>query len=155
MKFIVLLALMLTSFLIAEDLKLKSNFFSADEKAGISIFEGDVNVIKGIDELNATKVTIYTDAQHKPTKFIAQGNVSFFINTDEGSVYKGKAGEVIYFPLKKEYHFFKDVKLQQIDETKVIIGDEVVLKTIEGKAYAKGVKSEPVIMIFKMPEKGE
>ena len=39
------------------------------------------------------------------------------------------------------------------DEKKEITGDEVVLKTIEGKAYAKGDKSEPVIMIFKLKDK--
>ncbi len=152
MKFIFLLVVLLTSFLKAEELKIRSNFFSADEKAGISIFEGDVNILKGSDELNASKVTIYTDSEHKPTKFMAKGSVSFHIATDEGDIYEGEAGEVIYYALKKEYHFCKDGKLQQIDETKLIIGEEVVLKTIEGKAYAKGVKSEPVIMIFKMPD---
>ena len=45
--------------------------------------------------------------------------------------------------------------LRQLDEKKEIIGNEVVLKTIEGKAYAKGAKSEPVIMIFKMPQDEE
>jgi lipopolysaccharide export system protein LptA len=58
-------------------------------------------------------------------------------------------------PTIKEYHFFTDVHLKQIDERKEIIGDEVVLKTIEGKAYAKGATKEPVIMIFKMPEEKE
>ena len=45
--------------------------------------------------------------------------------------------------------------LKQIDKKKEIIGDEVVLKTIEGKAYAKGAKKEPVIMIFDIKDKGK
>ncbi|MDP2894452.1 MAG: lipopolysaccharide transport periplasmic protein LptA, partial [Sulfurimonas sp.] len=60
--------------------------------------------------------------------------------------------KVVYLPKEKEYHFFKDVHLKQINEKKEIIGEEVILKTIEGKAYAKGAEKEPVIMIFDMPE---
>lgn len=152
MKFFIILTLFLTSVLISQELKVKANQFSADEKTGISTFEGDVNIIKGSDELNASKVTIYTNKEQQPTKYIAIGDVSFKIKTKEGSIYEGVAGKVIFLPIEKEYHFFKNVYLKQIDEKKEILGDEVVLKTIEGKAYAKGVKTEPVIMIFNMPK---
>ena len=153
MRFLLFLTIFFISITYAQQLKVKANLVNADEKAGISVFEGDVNIVKGTDELNASKVTIYTNANHEPTKFIAKGDVSFNIETQNGAIYKGQAGEVIYKPIEKEYHFFKNVHLQQIDEKKEIIGDEVVLKTVEGKAYAKGAKAEPVIMIFDMPEK--
>jgi len=152
MRTIIILAFFLTSALISQELRVKANKFSADEKVGISIFEGDVNIIKGSDELNASKVIIFTNKQHQPTKYIAQGNVSFKIKTKKGSRYEGVAGKVIFLPIAKEYHFFKNVYLKQIDQKKEILGDEVVLKTTEGKAYAKGVKTEPVIMIFDMPK---
>ncbi|MBU1658372.1 lipopolysaccharide transport periplasmic protein LptA [bacterium] len=152
MKFLTFLILFFTSILISDELKIKADLFNGDEKAGISTFEGNVNIIKGSDELNASKVTIYTDADHQPTKFVAKGNVSFYIKTQQGPTYKGVSQEVIYLPQKKEYHFFKNVHLQQTDDRKEIIGDAVVLKTIEGKAYAKGAKSDPVIMIFKIKE---
>lgn len=155
MKYFIVLAFFLISSLMSEDLKVKANKFSSDEKAGITIFTGDVNIIKGSDELNASTVTIYTDNKHQPTKFTAQGDASFSIQTQKGAIYKGKAQKVIYYPLTKEYHFFKDVYLQQIDEKKEIIGDEVILKSIEGKAYAKGANKEPVIMIFTIPDKEE
>ena len=155
MKYLTILTLFLASSLISQELKIKAEQFNADEKTGISIFKGDVNILKGNDELNATKVTVYTDIKHKPTKYIAEGDVSFNIETKEGSIYKGVAGKVIYMPIVKEYHFFTNVYLRQIDEKKEIIGEEVVLKTIEGKAYARGAKEDPVIMIFKMPEEKE
>ncbi|WP_321778306.1 lipopolysaccharide transport periplasmic protein LptA [Sulfurimonas sp.] len=155
-KYLISLMLFLTVSLNAQELKIKANQFNADENKGISIFQGNVNIIKGLDELNATKVTVFTNKKHQPTKFIAIGNVSFVITTKTGSLYRGKAGRAIYMPLIKEYHFFKNVHLKQVDEKKEIIGDEVVLKTIEGKAYAKGARKKPVIMIFKMaPEKEE
>ena len=153
MKKIILLAIIAALSLSAEDLKVKAKIFNSDQKKGISIFEGDVNIIKGADELNASKVTIYTDKEQNPTKFVAEGNASFHIVTQEGAAYRGKAQKVIYLPTKKEYHFFTDVYLQQLNEKKEIIGEEVILKSIEGKAYAKGDKEKPVIMIFDLPEK--
>ena len=155
MKFLTIIMLFFISVLNSQELKIKANEFDADEKKGISIFNGSVNIIKDHDELNASRVTVYTNKEHNPTKYIAIGNVSFNIKTKDGSIYKGKAGRVIFKPVEKEYHFFKNVHLQQLDQKKEIIGEEVVLKTIEGKAYAKGVDKEPVIMIFKMKDEEE
>lgn len=150
MKILIVLSLFLASCLISQELKIKADQFDGDEKSGVSIFTGNVNIVRKNDELNATKVTVYTDEAHQPKKYVAEGDVSFHIETKEGALYQGVAQKVIYMPNVKEYHFFKDVHLKQIDEKKEIIGDEVVLKTIEGKAYAKGAKTEPVIMIFKI-----
>jgi len=147
------LMLLFTSFLIAEELKVTSKSFQADEKTGISIFEGDVSIVKGSDELNASKITIFTNKKRKPMKYMAVGDVSFHITTKDKSVYEGKAQKVIYFPIKKEYHFYKNVHLNQSNNQKVIIGDEVVLKILDGQAYAKGQKNKPVIMIFDIDEK--
>ena len=154
MKSILFLIFIIFS-LSAEELKIKADTFSADEKKGISIFSGNVAITKSSDNLSASKVVVHVDKKNQPTKFVAKGNVVFSIKTQEGALYKGKAGKVKYFPEKKEYHFYKNVTLEQVNEKKKIMGDEVVLKTIEGKAYAKGAKSEPVIMIFEIPEKEE
>ena len=152
--FLVLIVLIVLS-LTAEELKIKADTFSADEKERVSIFIGNVEITKGSDNLSASKVIVHVDKEHKPKKFIADGKVLFTIKTQKGAIYKGKAGKVIYLPAKKEYHFYKNVTLEQVNEKKIIMGDEVVLKTIEGKAYAKGAKSEPVIMIFEIPENEE
>jgi len=150
---LLLVSLCSVSLLSASQLHIKADSFSADQNKGLSIFKGDVNIVKNNDELNASKVMVYTDKQNKPTKFVALGNVSFVVETQQKTTYRGKAQKVIYLPKQKEYHFFKDVHLRQTNETKEIIGNEVVLNTIEGKAYAKGAKAEPVIMIFDIDEK--
>jgi len=152
MKYFIFLASLFALVLQAEELRIKADKFSADQNKGISSFKGHVNVIKATDELNASEVTIFTDKNNKPTKFIAKGDVSFIIKTKEGVQYKGVANKVIYMPNKKEYQFFENVHLQQLNEKKEILGDEVILKVNSGKAYAKGVKTEPVIMIFDIPE---
>jgi len=155
MKFLTIMTVFLATALMSQELKIKAEQFDGDDKTGVSVFQGKVNIIKANDELNASKVTVYTDVAHQPTKYIAEGNVSFNIETEEGALYQGVAEKVIYMPNIKEYHFFTNVHLKQIDEKKEIIGDEVVLKTIEGKAYAKGANKEPVIMIFKLPKDKE
>ena len=155
MKYLLVLLLLLHAVLFAEELKVKADEFSADQNKGISIFTGHVQIKKTHDELNASKVTIYTDKNNKPTKFIALGNTSFAIKTQKGAIYRGVAQKVVYFPLKKEYHFFGDVHLKQIDDKKEIFGDAVILQAIDGKAYAKGAAKEPVIMIFDIKDEKE
>jgi lipopolysaccharide export system protein LptA len=145
----------LSSLLFSQELKITSDFFNADEKQGLSVFTGHVNIIKHHDELNASEVSIYTDKENKPTKFVAIGAVSFVIETAQGAKYSGVANKAIYLPKKKEYHFFQDVHLKQLDEKKEIQGDEVVLKLNDGKAYAKGVVKKPVIMIFDLAKEDE
>ena len=151
-KYILLSILGAITSVMASELHIQSASFHADQNKGLSIFEGDVKIKKQHDELNASKVVVYTNKKNRPTKFVATGNVSFFIETEQKDLYKGKAQKVIYRPQKKEYKFFTNVHLTKINKKKEILGDEVILNTIEGKAYAKGVKSEPVIMIFNLDD---
>jgi len=148
----IVLLFMLIQFAMAEELKIRSESFHADENKGVSVFTGSVNILKHNDELNASQVTVYTDKQNKPVKFIATGDVSFVIETKQGAKYSGVAGKAIFLPQEKEYHFYQDVHLKQLNEKKEIQGDEVVLEIIAGKAYAKGVVQKPVIMIFDIAE---
>lgn len=152
MKAIIFFTVFLQTFLFSDELQIKAQSFYADEKAGFSIFEGDVNIIKGYDELNASKVTVYVDQEKSPTKFVAQGDVSFKVKTKDDAKYEGVAQKAVYFPNKKEYNFYKSVHLKQLGDTKEIQGDEVVLKILENKAYAKGAETEPAIMIFDIKE---
>ena len=152
MKYTIILTILLSSLLVSEELKITAKEFKTDEKSGITTLSGDVNIIKSSDEINASNIIIYTNEKREPTKFIAQGSVSFFIKTDDNDTYKGVAGKVVYLPIQKEYQFFKDVHLEQVNDKKIIIGEEVILKTTDGDAYAKGANKEPIIMIFNMPK---
>ncbi|MGB5965421.1 MAG: lipopolysaccharide transport periplasmic protein LptA [Sulfurimonadaceae bacterium] len=152
MKHFYLLTFFLLISVQAEQLKVVAKSFHGDEKSGITVFKGDVKITKGSDKLNADTVTIYTNAKRKPTKYVAEGNVSFFIKTENKSIYKGTAGKAVFVPAKKEYHFYKSVHIKQIDEKKEINGEEVVISTVEGKARAKGGDTKPVIMTFEIEE---
>jgi len=153
MRHLILLTFFLFISLQAEQLKIIAKSFNGDEKTGVTVFKGNVQIQKGADELNASTVTIYTDAKRKPTKYVATGNVSFYIKTENKSIYKGKSGKAIFVPAKNEYHFYRDVHIEQLDEKKEINGEEVVISTVEGKARAKGGDSKPVMMTFEIEDK--
>ena len=91
----------------------------------------------------------------RPTKLIALGDVTFFIRTDTNDTYKGQSKKLVFLPQEKEYRFYTDVYLQQLNNEKVITGDEVIVNTLKGRASAKGAKKKPVIMIFELDEKNE
>ena len=139
----------------ASQLKIVASSFEGNEREGVTVFKGDVRITKGSDELNASVVTVYTDADRKPTRYEAQGKVTFFIKTESSSIYKGRAQRAVFIPATKEYHFYTDVHIEQSDEKKEINGEEVIVNTIEGKAWAKGDEKSPVIMTFEIQEEKE
>ena len=155
MKKIVTIILLLSSLVSAQELKIKADLFKANENKGISVFQGNVNIVKKNDVLDASKVTIYTNKKNKPTKFVAEGNVSFKIETKQHAKYEGTANKVIFIPKNKEYYFYENVHLKQVDDKKEIKGEEVILNINDGKAYAKGQEKEPVIMIFDISDDKE
>lgn len=152
MKYFYLLTFFLVYSVHAAQLKIVAKSFHSDEKSGITVFSGNVKITKGSDKLNASKVTVYTNAKRKPVKYIAKGNVSFYIETENKSIYKGTAGKAIFIPANKEYHFYKNVHLEQMNGNKEINGEEVIINTVEGKAYAKGGDTKPVVMTFEIEE---
>lgn len=136
----------------AQQLKIVADTFQGSEKKNYSVFEGNVRIKKGSDELNASRVEVYLDAERQPLKYIAEGDVSFFLNTEDGATYTGHAQKVIFAPQAQEYHFYREVHLLQLNEHKQIDGDEVIVNIKEGTATAKGAEKQPVIMIFELPD---
>ena len=142
--------------LMGEQVKIVADKFDGNEKKGITTFIGNVMITKGNDELNASKVIVFTDKNRVPYRYEAEGKVSFYIDLKENNTtYKGDAGKVIYFPKKKKYEFYKNVHLYQLGTNRKIFGEEVKLNALDGNAQAIGKKKAPVIMIFNVEEKKE
>ena len=145
-----LLSLLAASLLVAEELHVKADRFESDEAKGETLFQGNVTINKGSDELNASTITIYTDINRKPQKVVASGGVFFVISTEDNNTYQGRAKKVIYTPKKKEYAFYEDVHLRQINQKKEITGEVVVVNLKDNSAYAKGKANKPVSMVFEV-----
>lgn len=152
MKKIIYISLLWVLGLYAEELKVLSENFKADQPKGVSVFTGKVIVTKGLDELNASKVTIYTDSNRKPTKMVAEGDVSFYIVTELKEKYKGKSQRAVYLPNEKEYQFYTKVDLIRLDDFRRVKGDKVVVNTIYGHASADSANNEPVMMVFTLQD---
>ncbi len=155
MRLVFLFLSIVTTSLLSEELKIIANSFEADEKSGVSVFQGDVSITKGIDLIKASKVSIHIDKDRHPTKYIAEGNVTFFISTEDNNTFEGKAKSAIFAPQKQEYKFKGDVELFQVNEKKKIVGEEVIVNTLKGTAIAQGKKNRPVIMIFELEVKDD
>lgn len=137
----------------SEELKVISDNFKGDQQKGISVFTGKVKITKGLDELNASKVTIYTDSEKKPIKYLAEGDVSFYIVTEMNEKYRGKSQTAIYLPNANEYQFFQKVDLLRLDDYRRVKGDKVIVNTVAGNASAESANQEPVVMIFTLQDK--
>ena len=126
------------------------------KKKGSLFFPETSRSKKNSDELNASKVTVFTDKERSPYRYEAEGDVSFYIDLpDNNATYKGDAGKVVYLPLKQEYQFYTDVHLYQLGTNRKVFGDKVMLNAIDGNAKALGKEKTPVIMIFNVKEKDE
>ncbi len=136
-----------------EELKIISDNFKGDQLKGVSVFTGNVKITKGSDDLNASKVTIYTDKDRKPVKYFAEGDVSFYIVTETNEKYRGKSQSAIYLPEMSEYHFYQKVDLIRLDDYRRIKGDKVIVNTIAGNASAESANNEPVVMTFTLQDK--
>lgn len=137
----------------SEELKVISDNFKGDQQKGVSVFTGKVKVTKGFDELNASKVTIYTNSDNKPTKYLAEGDVTFYIVTEMNEKYRGKSQRAIYLPDANEYQFFQKVDLIRLDDYRRVKGDKVIVNTVLGDASAESANQEPVIMTFTLKDK--
>jgi len=152
-KLVVIISIFSLS-LCAEQVKILAESFDGNEKKGLTVFTGNVKITKGSDELNASKVTVHTDKNRNPIKYIAEGDVSFYIDLPENNAtYKGDANKVVYLPIKQEYQFYTDVHLYQIGTNRKIFGEEVLLNAVDGNAKALGKEKAPVIMIFNIEDK--
>lgn len=150
-KFI-FIALLCVFGLYAQELKVLSTNYKGDQSTGTSVFAGNVIVTKGLDELNASKVTIYTDSNRKPIKMVAEGDVSFYIVTELKEKYRGKSQRAVYLPNEKEYQFYTKVDLIRLDDFRRVKGDKVVVNTIYGHASAESANNEPVMMVFTLQD---
>ncbi|NPA30260.1 MAG: lipopolysaccharide transport periplasmic protein LptA [Epsilonproteobacteria bacterium] len=137
-----------------EQVEITSDRFEADEGKMISKFIGHVHMVKGPDELNASKVIVYFDAKRNPKRYEAIGNASFIVHMQKNDeYYTGKADKLVYKPVKQIYEFYGHVVLRQPKLDRTVKGDEVIVDRLTGKSTVKGNKHKPVKFIFQVEEK--
>ena len=132
----------------SEQVEITADHFEASDVKKVTKFIGNVSMVKGVDELKASKVHVYFDANKKPIKYEAIGNVKFTITIDSGNRYKGESERLIYIPKTEVYELYGNVKLFDVELDRVLIGEKVFVDKQSGKAKVDGNKKKPVKFIF-------
>ncbi|WP_375723999.1 lipopolysaccharide transport periplasmic protein LptA [Arcobacter sp. KX21116] len=142
----------LVSFLFSEKLIIDAKNFEAYDEKGLSIFTGDVKMVKSSDELESDRLEVYLsekkpNTKREPLKYIATGNVKFKVKT-AGKSYEGKGDKVVYEPKKLKYVITGNGFLKEVTEDKRLFGDKIVINQITGEAKVTGSENKPVRFII-------
>ena len=154
-KILLLLLLAISTLFASSQVEITADHFEASDQKKITKFIGNVHMIKGVDELNASKVYVYFDNKKKPVKYEAVGSVRFIITMNDGKRYRGQSGRLVYTPKTEIYELYDSVKLIDTNLDRTLIGEKVFVDKQSGKAKVEGSKEKPVKFIFKIEENNE
>lgn len=142
---------MLSTFLYAANVEVTADKFFADETKRISVFDGNVKVLKENDKLTAHKVTINFDEKKQPIRYIATGEAKVNM-TMNGKKYYGEAEKMTYEPATSIYILEKKAFLHDIETDKKVYGDYIRVEQLNGHYVVDGKDGNPVKFIFKVED---
>lgn len=152
MKFFKLATLFLTLFsLQAAEVQITADKFFADETKKLSVFDGNVKVIKENDKLTAKKVAIEFDDKKQPIRYIATGDAKANMIMN-GKKYYAEAEKMTYEPSKNLYILEKKAFLHDIETDKKVYGDYIKVDQMSGHYEVDAKGGNPVKFIFKVEE---
>lgn len=136
----------------SEKLIIDANKFETNDMRGLSVFTGNVKLKMAKDTLNSDKLEIYVKPNSKgkakkPLQYIATGNVSFDIHTNDKN-YKGKGNKIIYNPNKQEYIVLGKGYLKETTEDRELFGQKIFINQQTGSAKVVGSENKPVRFIL-------
>lgn len=151
----IFLGLLVTTLLLfgaTEKLIIDANKFETNDMKGLSIFTGNVKLKMAKDTLNSDKLEIYVKPNSKtkakkPLQYIATGNVSFDIHTNNKN-YRGKGNKIIYNPEKQEYIVLGKGYLKEVTEDRELFGEKIFINQKTGSAKVVGTEKKPVRFIL-------
>ena len=166
MKFILAILLVAASLFAQTNEKPKNQLvidaeqFEAFDNKGLSIFTGNVKMVRYKDKLNSDKLEVFMTPSKKGVKkqkravnkYIATGNVSFEIFTNDKH-YTGKGEKVIYKPKELEYEIIGKGTIKELNDDKTLIGEKIILNQTTGEAKVSGGKNKPVRFIMEIESK--
>ena len=136
----------------ASELEIVSDKFEADEKRGITVFDGNVKIKHNKDSIKADRLIVTIDKNKKPIKYKAQGNAKFKLHIKQ-KIYEGQSNMMEYDSVSKKYNFVGNVILKELVENNKIIADRVNVDQQNGTYSVEGSKSKPAKFIFNIDDK--
>ena len=138
--------------LFAAEVEITADKFVADEAKGVSVFNGNVHVVRGKDELKADKVVIKFDKKRQPTLYTATGHAQAKLGI-KGKRYFAKGETLIYNPIAQKYIIRKNAFLQEVNKDKEIYAEVINVDQAKGYYEVNSKKNRPVKFIFKLKDK--
>ncbi len=132
----------------AAQVEIIADQFEVDQQKHVSLFQGNVSILKEQDILKAKKVTVHTDASNRPLSYVAEGNVTFSITAQGSDTYNGSAQKMIFDPNANTYTLYTNVKVTQKADGHTITGDAVFIDVASGTTKVLGRPKEPIRIIF-------
>lgn len=133
-------------------LEVEAKRIVSNQSKGEVVLSGNVVLQKEQDALYADKVTLKTDPNRKPSKYIATGNVRFGVTTQDGRKMKGNAKEIIYDAKRDEYRLVGKAQIEEEGKQNAIKGEEIVLSRKDGSASVIGDRKKPAKITFTLDE---
>jgi len=101
-----------------------------NDKTGVSIYRGDVEMVQGTTILTGDVITVYTK-NNDVTKMISVGNLATYQETtDDGDIVYAESEEMIHNSAEKKVELFRKGKITQVGN--VIKSDYILYLTEEG-----------------------
>ena len=112
-----------------------------NDKTGVSIYRGDVEMVQGTTILTGDIITVYT-VDGQVTKLISVGELATYQETtDDGDIVYAEGEEMIYYRDEKKVEIFRKGKITQLDN---IIRSEYILYLTEEGIIDTGTKKDRV-----------
>ena len=135
----------------AQKVEITADSFEADEKQHISTPIGNVTILKGADLIRADKLIVRFDNDNKPIEYIANGDISFNIIT-QNQEFDGSAQKLLYNPKTLKYEISGNAIINEKKQHQQLIGEKIIIDRISGKSKILGAKNRPVKFIFDVKE---
>ncbi len=114
-----------------------------NDKTGISIYRGKVEMIQGTTILRGDVITIYSPDK-KVNKVVSIGNLATYQETtDDGKVVYAEAEEMVYNRLESKIELFRSAKLTEEDN---IFTSEHIVYFIDEELLDAGTSKDRVKM---------
>ncbi|HIP50649.1 MAG TPA: hypothetical protein EYG94_01060 [Campylobacterales bacterium] len=138
--------------MMADVVDIKADHFYANDINHEAYFEGNAKIKQGINEFNASKITVFFNDKKKAEKYIAKGNVKFDL-TENNIHYVGQTGSVTYSPKSSTYLFKGDVILNDLTNNRVIKAEFISLDLKTGLADIQGKSTKPIHFRFEIEDR--
>ena len=135
----------------AAEVQVTADKFFADETKKVSVFDGNVKVIKESDKLTSKKLTIEFDDKKQPIRYIATGDAKANMLMKEKKYY-AEAEKMTYEPSKSLYILEKKAFLHDIETDKKVYGEYIKVNQVSGHYEVDGKGGAPVKFIFKVED---